>query len=972
MTYNKHLTFSNRCVKKADTEWDSPQQSATIVWLSFKKARIVMYSRIVQFFISVMFTLIAFNCVAVTSFEKAQLAYENYQFNTAKILVKQLIAEQPDNLPAKILLIEILLAEGDGHLAEVAIKQINTRNVDKGKLNLLQVEAFIAQGNFNDALSLLEQPIFINVNQDILLHKQGVANIGLGHFKLAKSNFLQAISLNESNIDAQLGLAQIHLIEHNYDTAQQLLEQISTAFLPPIKVWSMLATVYIHQGKLEQALSTINAALNENPNDVNSLAIRASINIQFDQLKQADEDLERALNVNQFEPRLLFLKAVIAARSDKNRQKDATFDELKRIIENLPSNYLRQNPSYYYMASFVHFLENNVPLAKQYIQAYLKIDPKSLRAMLLSATIDMQQNDFTAAISTLKKASLVAPDDTQLLTMLGSAYLAIENESKALLYLQQAYQQSPENLVTNAEFAKALIASNQLEEAVKVLKNSTLSQATFDQSLALNNLLVSSLLQLDKTNEAIEVVNSLINEYPGSSEFLKQAGILSRQQGNNEQALQYFDKAITVNANDWRTKLEKAELLFSINQAKQAVNLLIATTAEQPENINIMLALSDMFRKLGALKQSYLWAEKALATAPDDFSAIEAFALLNVYLNRTTEAIEVVSRFAAGAKPTFQLAKLLGELYRFSGQSDAALETYQNTFKLPLTDNQKAFAYHQIANLYANKNDYTNALIYYKRATAWQQSPTIITDIVNLHRTTGNSHLALETLRANPQFQHLENMQLMLGQVLIELTQYKEATKVLSKINENNLQAKVSLVHALLNQGNVEKAKNVIDKGLTINPDNALLKMSLAEINLQQKNWTQADLIYQELVSEHPTAAILNNAAYIALQTGQFAKAKSLAQRSVDQQDNSADSLDTLGLALFHLKQYEQALPHFRKALVIDNNRADIKFHIAQTLMALNRNREGISLLAEAVNSRMKFDGKEEAKRILEAALEER
>jgi tetratricopeptide (TPR) repeat protein len=103
------------------------------------------------------------------------------------------------------------------------------------------------------------------------------------------------------------------------------------------------------------------------------------------------------------------------------------------------------------------------------------------------------------------------------------------------------------------------------------------------------------------------------------------------------------------------------------------------------------------------------------------------------------------------------------------------------------------------------------------------------------------------------------------------------------------------------------------------------------------------------LYPKHP--AILNNASYVALSLSDYQRAEVFVKKSLELVDNQPDSLDTLGWIYYHMNKFNEALPLFRKALAINNSNSVVKYHLALTLKALNRDKEAIKLMVDVVNA---------------------
>ena len=157
-----------------------------------------------------------FNCptFANSSYEQAQTAIQAYKYEEAIIVLRNLLDKEPKNIAAHMLLIEALLAQGKGDLAELELDKISNLPVEKNQLIPLMAEALIFQGKYNEAITLVESPNIQGINQDILLTKKAHAQLGMGYIEVAKKTFQDALYFNENNANAKVGLAQVFLIQH--------------------------------------------------------------------------------------------------------------------------------------------------------------------------------------------------------------------------------------------------------------------------------------------------------------------------------------------------------------------------------------------------------------------------------------------------------------------------------------------------------------------------------------------------------------------------------------------------------------------------------------------------------------------------------------------------------------------------------------------------------------------------------------
>ncbi len=80
---------------------------------------------------------------------------------------------------------------------------------------------------------------------------------------------------------------------------------------------------------------------------------------------------------------------------------------------------------------------------------------------------------------------------------------------------------------------------------------------------------------------------------------------------------------------------------------------------------------------------------------------------------------------------------------------------------------------------------------------------------------------------------------------------------------------------------------------------------------------------------------------------------------------NNPSIIDTFAWINTQLGKRSEAISLFRQALVLDFDNAEVKYHLAVTLKAEQRDREAYKLLTEAVKAEEEFSDKALAKELL-------
>lgn len=342
------------------------------------------------------------------------------------------------------------------------------------------------------------------------------------------------------------------------------------------------------------------------------------------------------------------------------------------------------------------------------------------------------------------------------------------------------------------------------------------------------------------------------------------------------------------------------------------------------------------------------------------------------------EAIEIIESYLTNHEKSADLYILLAQYYQQQNAFDKALESFNYAIKY---EGDKGKVYFQIAQLYQRSNDVNNAIEAYKKSIAWSDNKQI--SLIAVSHLFNRQHKPLEGIKLTEQFLgkdgYSTELQMVIAHAYYLARQYNNAEeKYKSLLKSAPLQATyhenvvvgLSLIYQASKKN--DKATQLLVKYLKKKPKNVLMNTSLAEIYIYKKQWQKAYDIYLGMLAHSPKQAVLlNNAAFVALNLSLYEDAKKHSLASLAITNDHPDSLDTLGWVYYLTQDFDKALPLFRKALALDFSKIEIKYHLALTLKALNREKEAFNTLVEVVNSKRNFSDKQFAKQQLQEWIKE-
>ncbi|MDV7399840.1 tetratricopeptide repeat protein, partial [Arthrospira platensis SPKY1] len=133
-----------------------------------------------------------------------------------------------------------------------------------------------------------------------------------------------------------------------------------------------------------------------------------------------------------------------------------------------------------------------------------------------------------------------APDDPQLLALLGSAHLQERNFAKGSEYLQKAARITPDAANIRTQLALSRLGEGKTDEAVRELQGLVeLGQDVLSADL----LLVQAYLQQQDYDRAIATASELANQRPDDPVVRNLLGGAYLAKGENARAREEFERA---------------------------------------------------------------------------------------------------------------------------------------------------------------------------------------------------------------------------------------------------------------------------------------------------------------------------------------------------------------------------------------------------------------------------------------------
>ena len=316
-------------------------------------------------------------------------------------------------------------------------------------------------------------------------------------------------------------------------------------------------------------------------------------------------------------------------------------------------------------------LDDKLEAAEKILDHLQDIEPSNEDIYIQKATIYSKKGKHKNAVESLQMALLFAEDDAEILSMLGMEYLHLDDFDTARF-----------------NFAKSL-------------------DVAFENYSSLYNVIYCYDM-LDQHNEAIEYLDSFIENEPYSEIAWHQIGRQYFIVEDYRKALEAFDYSILIDENFIGAHLEKAKTLEELeryeeaisfyhktmemdtptsfaylrigkcyeklNQPHKAVDFYNKTVTEDPLLDKGWLALTEFYIKNNNFHKGLYYINKALSIDEDNHLYWHQFAEINLNLNLFEEAVKAYYKCIGLQDDRLEVFIALTDVLIFLGEFDEGIQ----------------------------------------------------------------------------------------------------------------------------------------------------------------------------------------------------------------------------------------------------------------------------------------------------------
>ena len=899
-------------------------------------------------------------------YESALRSYQNQEFDASYIYLKNALQANPKNLPAKLLMGQLMTRNG---YYEEAIKEFRQALEYKIDINLVlqplgNVLTFNQQ--YQDVIELGKGYKLSDESNFEWKMLSASAYSSLGKPELARAEYNKAIKLYPNNTRAINSLAYLDLSENKLDSAEQQVERSLKIAPGDHRTWHLKGKITEARGDFPKAIELYNTALKLEPEDPVARRSLAYALISTNQLVEAKVVADKIIKQTPDDPFAMLLSSWVLSKNEQGELANNILDNLSSKLTLVNDSTFEQQDSLLFVKGMTEYVQGNFEQARLTLAKYVNKNRQDINAtaMLTEIYISMGQND--AAMHILERIEDKLADHLELALKLADLYLRNGKDFKADYWLSKLRGMYPDNIKITLMSSKALIARGKMDEAIQLIEESANKHSQNPSLLLARGFLYIQNGQFEQALKAAEILTKA-DDRNVDYWNLQSAALL--RLGRNEEAQVAIDNVLAISPTHFAGRFNQAMLLKSTQHFSQAKKLLETLVEQQPGHSASQFQLALVESEDNDLVPAIARLENLLVLESRNKSA--NLLLLDLYVkNQQTDlALRLVNKLTKEfpVEPEFSIKR--AEILIANRDIDEAKLQLTKLYQLWLDSPEKLF---RLSSMQQSVNDFEGANNTLLKALSYLPKHLLLNlEYARLNLQLNETQIAQDVADSmEKQYGKNPNISLLKGDIALAKDDYVAAQMFyLNAINlQNDYQLPLIRLYELARRGVKEQEfadllKRLVDE----QPNNHWRRKLLADHLMNQNKWLEAKAHYLQLIEQDKIGndySILNNLANIYIQDD-LPTALTYAKRALERASTEPAVLDTHGWILVKLGRFEDGLVSLRQAHAISSNDLSIQYHIAFTLQKLGRTTEAKKELKKILASKIEFSERADAEQLL-------
>ena len=917
-------------------------------------------------FASLSVSSVVFANTSSEHYENALEAFSQDKIEDAYIHLKNSLKEDPNNLPSKILMGQVLMISGYIEEAETEFVEALADGADPNLVVDPYGKTLLFLNKYEDIIAKRFRGLN-NANQINWEIISASAYLNLGNIEEARKGYQKVLQLATDNIRALNALASLEMDDNRLTESQSLLDKALSISSDDTTSLRLQGELLLKQRAFDKAETFFEKGFELDPEDPLIKRSLVSVYLQQNDRIKAEILLNKVLEQTPDDPVASLINAWLLASGENNALAREELERLSSNLAGLSEERFAENPSHLYVAALAAFAQQNFESARNYFSEYLIVAPDNLDAvnLLTQTLIKLGQNKLALDVMVRHEREFASKLDSAL--MLGNLYLANNKSFKVLELIRRLNREYPGNKRVELLEIKTLIARDKLDEAFSRLDSSEHIKSDFSFILTKSMLL----LETNQFTRALDIADKLLALAPDQIDFINYKAAVLIKMKRWQEALPYVEAVLEQTPTHFSARFNKAAILSASGNTQDALSIVEALNKERPDNLSTLIMLARVQFDVGLTDLSLQNMQRVLEKDIDNIQAHELLTTLYIRQNDLEKAQRQVSELIKilPTEPKYMLQK--AELYLLRGMNDRSVRELNKIDRLLEDDSPYLLA---LSNLQLRSEQLEQAKSSISRAASAAPDNNFLAEqYVRLHIATNDFSAAQKKLtqlrKALPDSAQLLVLE---GDLNLAMGKPEGASEIYAQALKQHPEYRLALAkyyQMTLRGVNIEQFTTDISALVEQDPDNHFQRSLLADHFVNIGDYDSA-LPHYELLQQHEELPnyvfIINNLANIYVERD-LVKAEAFARKAVSINSELAAVLDTVGWIETLKGNHKAALDLLRRAYAKSSDDPSIRYHLAYTLHKLGRTDEAKKELQLALQAGDEFVERDKAQTLLDS-----
>lgn len=480
----------------------------------------------------------------------------------------------PDNMAAKVSLIQFLAQKRDAMIAHIELNKFIHDDPDNADLKLLSAQLYL-QNNDVPAAEKIWRDIMVTYDKELPAAQARIEMIRMmlrdsKRMPEVKAELATLMKDNPTFNDGLLLRGNLSLNEGHYEEAINDFRAVLKDQPASVPVIKALATALISSGKPELAEEQLKMALSLTPRD-------PQVHMQLAQIFQSQKNYSDAAMHLQLAQKLDPESLSVNELLFRNYLAQKDYDSASKLADNI-INKNAESPAGYFLKGMLLQAQGDDRGSIIYLERALSINPLATEPLNLLTRAALSTDQVPLITGKLQTIIKQHPEHFVARNLLGEIALQQKQYVEAEKIFSDLTQSKPAWWLGWRNLAQSWLLRNQPEQAVEVYRRGV--SASGDERLVISLALLYE--QLKRVDEAIALYDEALKRTPDSASFRNNLALLLAE---NRQDAASKDRALQLvksfenskNANDLDTlgwvRYQRGEFDMAIDVLQKAIKL---------------------------------------------------------------------------------------------------------------------------------------------------------------------------------------------------------------------------------------------------------------------------------------------------------------------------------------------------------------------------------------------------------------